>query len=170
MPGRAYTTLFELAADRYGYVTQEDAVAEGFTPQALDAMARRGVAERVAWGLYRFTMFPPVRLAQYMEATLWTRPAAGVLSHDTALDLHDLCDVNPGKLHVTVPPRWRTTSAIAPSSFIAIDVPVGLEGDAMTMPRTSEVHALATIAASGWNPVAAVTSRARGEASNIETK
>lgn len=112
MPGRAYTTLFDLAADRYGYVTQEDAVAEGFTPQALDAMARRGVAERVGWGLYRFNAFPADLLAQYMEATLWPRPAAGVLSHDTALDLHDLCDVNPGKLHVTVPKRWRTNRAV----------------------------------------------------------
>jgi len=112
MPGRAYTTLFELAADRYGYVTQEDAVGEGFTPQALDAMARRGAVNRVGWGLYRFNAFPPHALDQYMEATLWPRPARGVLSHETALDLHDLCDVNPGKLHITVPKRWRTNREV----------------------------------------------------------
>jgi predicted transcriptional regulator of viral defense system len=112
MPGRAYTALFGLATDRYGYVTQEDAADEDFTPQTLDAMVRRGVAERVGWGLYRFIAFPPNQLDQYMEATLWPRPARGVLSHETALDLHDLCDVNPKNVHVTVPKHYRTNRTV----------------------------------------------------------
>jgi predicted transcriptional regulator of viral defense system len=39
-----------------------------------------------------------------MLATLWAN-GRGVLSHDTALDLHDVCDINPSKLHLTVPGR-----------------------------------------------------------------
>lgn len=112
MPGRAYTDLFEVAADQYGFVTQTDAIDAGYSETALRDMARRGAITRTGWGLYRFNAFPAHPLDQYMEATLWPRPAAGVLSHDTALDLHDLCDVNPGKLHVTVPKRWRTNRAI----------------------------------------------------------
>jgi predicted transcriptional regulator of viral defense system len=43
-----------------------------------------------------------------MAATLWPN-RLGVISHDSALDLWDLCDVNPAKIHVTVPkaPRVR---------------------------------------------------------------
>jgi predicted transcriptional regulator of viral defense system len=33
----------------------------------------------------------------------------GVLSDATALDLHDLCDVNPSRIDVTVPRGFRTT-------------------------------------------------------------
>jgi predicted transcriptional regulator of viral defense system len=80
----------------------------GFTPQALDAMVRRGTADRVGWGLYRFPAVPHAGLEQYMQATLWPRPHQGTLSHATALDLLDLCDVNPDKIHVTVPKGFRT--------------------------------------------------------------
>jgi predicted transcriptional regulator of viral defense system len=41
-----------------------------------------------------------------MAATLWPR-RLGVISHDSALDLWDLCDVNPARIHVTVPRSAR---------------------------------------------------------------
>ena len=57
-----------------------------------------------------FPDVPGTSLDQYMEAVLWARgPAA--LSHATALDLHDLSDVNPAKIHLTVPADFRTTRA-----------------------------------------------------------
>lgn len=112
MPGKNYNALFEVAADKYGYVTLADAAEFEIEPKRVHEMAEHGTLERIAYGLYRFPTFPPHPLAQYMEATLWPRPATGVLSHDTALDLHDLCDVNPGKLHVTVPKRWRTNRTV----------------------------------------------------------
>ena len=112
MPGRAHNKLFEVAADRYGYLTQHEALEAGYSKDALQKMAKRGTLDRVAWGLYRFAALPRHELDQYMEATLWPRPAQGVLSHETALDLHDLCDVNPGRLHVTVPKSYRTNRAV----------------------------------------------------------
>lgn len=43
--------------------------------------------------------------------SLWSRNRAGdpkgVYSHQTALSLHELSDVNPVKLHMTVPPTFR---------------------------------------------------------------
>ncbi|HTE63063.1 MAG TPA: hypothetical protein VK631_22095, partial [Solirubrobacteraceae bacterium] len=39
----------------------------------------------------------------------WPLKVQGVLSHATALDLHELCDVNPSRIDVTVPPGFRTT-------------------------------------------------------------
>src|SRR5580700_5458885 len=38
--------------------------------------------------------------------------AQGVHSHQTALSLHDLSDVMPGKLHMTVPRSFRRNSEI----------------------------------------------------------
>lgn len=51
-----------------------------------------------------------------MLATLWPR-GLGVLSHETALDLHDLCDVNPAKVHVSVPMSYRVTREV-PAVFV----------------------------------------------------
>ena len=40
---------------------------------------------------------------------MWPLEVPGVLSHATALDLHELCDINPGRIDITVPPGFRTT-------------------------------------------------------------
>lgn len=103
MPGRVYTQLLEVANDRFGYVTPEDARAVGVNPDRLPELAHRGLAEHIAQGVYRIPLVPPTGLDQYMEATLWPQGARGILCHDTALDLHELCDVNPAKIHLTVP-------------------------------------------------------------------
>ena len=42
-----------------------------------------------------------------MEAVLWTG-RRGALSHETALDLFELSDVNPSAIHLTVPRAFRT--------------------------------------------------------------
>jgi len=42
-----------------------------------------------------------------MAATLWPQGAQGVLTHETALDLWDVSDVNPAKIHIAVPRTHR---------------------------------------------------------------
>lgn len=106
MPGRHYLELLEFANGQYGYVTPEDARSRGVDPAQLRLMHHRGVLEWVAHGLYRFPVVPSSPLDQYMEAVLWSRTPAQ-LSHETALDLHDLCDVNPAQIHLTVPAAYR---------------------------------------------------------------
>lgn len=110
MPGRWYTELFDVAATQYGYVTTDDVHALGGKLQVLIDMHRHGQLERVAHGLYRFPALPPGPLDQLMEATLWPR-RLGVISHESALDLWDLCDVNPAKIHMTVPKSARVRRA-----------------------------------------------------------
>jgi predicted transcriptional regulator of viral defense system len=107
MPGKIYTRLAELAADNYGYITTDQAIAEGLSPQRLLELARRGQIERRDTALYRVPLIPSTPLDPYREATLWPRGAKAVVSHDTALDLYDLGDVNPGKIHITVPRAHR---------------------------------------------------------------
>lgn len=112
MPGEIYNTLFQTAAGQYGYVTIDDAREAGVDPHRLVVMADRGGLERVGHGVYHFPTMPATGLEQFMEAALWPRPARGVLSHETALDLHNLCDVNPAKVHITVPARYRTNRQV----------------------------------------------------------
>lgn len=116
MPGRNYTALFDRAASQYGYLTPHDAIELGVDPNRLPKLAERGTIERIAHGLYRIPAVPPAALDHYMEATLWPR-GGGVLSHDTALDVHDLCDVNPARIHVTVPAGMRITRAV-PDAYV----------------------------------------------------
>jgi predicted transcriptional regulator of viral defense system len=107
MPGRVYTELLNLAQDQHGYLRTEDVREAGFDPKRLVDYERRGVAERVAYGVYRMKAIPPDELEEYMRAALWPM-GTGVLSHETALDLYELCDINPARIDVTVPRRYRT--------------------------------------------------------------
>jgi predicted transcriptional regulator of viral defense system len=56
-------------------------------------------------------------LATYMAAALWPRGVQGVLKHETALDLWDVCHINPSKIHITVPQRHRPQRKI-PSGYV----------------------------------------------------
>lgn len=113
MPGRWYTELFEVAAGQYGFITTDDARELGATAQVLVDMHRHGLVDRVGHGVYRFPAFPPGPLDEQMQATLWPR-RLGVISHDSALDLWDLCDVNPAKIHITVPKAARIRRKVPP--------------------------------------------------------
>jgi predicted transcriptional regulator of viral defense system len=107
MPGAAYNRIAEIAGDQHGYVTQQDARGVGVASATLARMSERGVLERTSQGVYRVPLIPPGPLDQYMEATLWPRGVRGVLSHETALELHGLSDVNPAKIHLMVPRAHR---------------------------------------------------------------
>ncbi|MBA3807283.1 MAG: type IV toxin-antitoxin system AbiEi family antitoxin domain-containing protein [Solirubrobacterales bacterium] len=107
MPGAVFNQLAELAGDQYGFVTQQQTRELGVQPMTLVRMAERGALERRGHGLYRLRHFPMARLDSYMEATLWPRGTRGVLSHETALELYELSDVNPSKIHITVPEGHR---------------------------------------------------------------
>jgi len=116
MPGSAFLRLTEIANDNYGYVTAAAARDAGVSAVRLGQMGRRGQLERVAQGLYRVPTHPRTALDPYMEAALWPR-GGGVLSHATALDLLDLCDVNPAKIHITVPATYRNRRRNTPHTY-----------------------------------------------------
>jgi predicted transcriptional regulator of viral defense system len=109
MPGRNYAILHERAAEQSGYITTRDADQLGIDPQRLQVMKQRGVVIPVSRGVFRFPDIPAAALDQYVAATLWPLEVQGILSHATALDLHALCDINPARIDITVPARFRTT-------------------------------------------------------------
>lgn len=110
MPGRAFLELLDHAHQQYGYITPDDARQLDLDPTILRVMAARDLIEHVDRGIYRMPAVPVTELDEYMAAVLWTG-RRGVLSHETALDLYELCDVNPTAIHLTVPTGWRTRKA-----------------------------------------------------------
>ena len=118
MPGRNFKTLYDIAEDNYGFVTVEEARQAGVRPQRLAEMARRGALHREGRALYRLDLFPPHELDSYRKATLWPYPVEGVLSHETALELYELSDVNPAKIHVTVPNGYRIRHREVPALYV----------------------------------------------------
>ncbi len=107
-----YQLLFDLTVDHHGYFTAADASKQGVGRMAVVMMERRGTLERVSRGVYRLVHFPPSPNALYMEAALWPAGARGVISHESALALHDISDVSPARVHITVPRRFRVRRAI----------------------------------------------------------
>lgn len=116
MPRDVARVLLDRAFDQCGFVTAADARSLGINHQRLVDMERRGTLERVARGLYRFDLVPRTGREHLMEAVLWPRRTRGIVSHDTALRLHDLCDIDPSKVHITVPRAYRINRTI-PSAY-----------------------------------------------------
>ncbi|HEX8319625.1 type IV toxin-antitoxin system AbiEi family antitoxin domain-containing protein [Longimicrobium sp.] len=112
MPGERYNAVYELAVENFGYFTIEQATEANVSRKALNAMTRRGTLERVSTGLYRVPAIPLSPFSEYMEASLWPRGLQAIISHDSALVLHQLSDVNPARIHITVPKRHRIQRAV----------------------------------------------------------
>ena len=103
--------LLPLAEQNDGLMTATQARALGIADSVLARLTQRGKLQRVARGVYRIPYFPADRLSQYREAVLWARASQGpeqvALSHETALGVYGISDVNPSRVHVTVPKHAR---------------------------------------------------------------
>lgn len=85
--------ILERAVDQHGYITTRDARELGIDPTQLRLMAARGRLERVTRGVYRVPVLPRSEHDELAEAVAWTL-GRGVVSHESALVLHGLSDVN----------------------------------------------------------------------------
>jgi predicted transcriptional regulator of viral defense system len=94
--------LVELAAEQHGYVTTRDARDIGVDPVQLRVLTARGRLERAGRGVYRVPVLPRGEHDDLAAAVAWTL-GRGVISHESALALHALADVNPSRIHLTVP-------------------------------------------------------------------
>lgn len=105
MSERTEDRLFELAGDQEGYFAIRDAVAAGIPKARVQQMLARGRLERVWRGVYRLTLYPTSRNGDLWAAVLWPKGNSDVkatLSHETALLLHNVSDVNPSSIHITI--------------------------------------------------------------------
>jgi predicted transcriptional regulator of viral defense system len=108
--------LYQTAEAQQGYFTYRQALESGHSSPSHVYHVKTGSWIREYRGIYRLARFPAAQDGHYVLWTLWSRNEAGepqgVFSHQTALSIHELSDVMPSKLHMTVPPRFRRTAAI----------------------------------------------------------
>jgi predicted transcriptional regulator of viral defense system len=108
--------LYETAEAQQGYFTTKQAKAAGFAENTHPYHVHAGNWIRESRAIYRLANFPPSERPDLMLWSLWSRNRAesvqGVYSHQTALSLHDLSDLMPAKLHMTVPTNFRRNSGI----------------------------------------------------------
>lgn len=108
--------LFDVAQQQGGYFTAKQAARLGYTANKRNYHVGAGNWVREHRGIYRLALFPAPDRPDLILWWLWSRGRderpSGVFSHRTALSLHDLTDVNPSKIDLTVPPTFRRGSAI----------------------------------------------------------
>src|SRR6516225_2053575 len=108
--------LYEIAASQQGFFTTKQASGAGFAEKAhaYHVKARNWIREHR--GIYRLADFPSAERPDLMLWYLWSRNREeipeGTYSHSTALSLHELSDLMPSKLHMTVPKSFRRNSLI----------------------------------------------------------
>lgn len=105
--------LWRVASQQRGYFTAAQASEAGYSYQAQRFHAQRGNWLRVDRGIYRFREYsdmPSEQNDHLVRWSLWSRGRA-VVSHASALAVHDLGTANPSRLHVTVPPGFRQGNA-----------------------------------------------------------
>lgn len=99
--------LREVALDQHGFVTTAQAAEQGVSNAELSTMAARDRLKRVAHGVYRVSQVSDTEFDQYRLAVLWTAAPEACLSHDTALEVWGISDINPDRIHLTVAPQRR---------------------------------------------------------------
>jgi predicted transcriptional regulator of viral defense system len=110
-PQQNAQALYEVAAEQGGYFAAAQAREAGYAYSQQHYHCSRGNWLRIDRGLFRLRDFPPGEREDLIRWSLWSRdqksiPQA-VVSHETALTVHDLSDVMPERVHLTVPPGFR---------------------------------------------------------------
>ena len=108
--------LFEFAEQQQGFFTTKQAKASGFAENTHPYHVQVGNWIREHRSIYRLALFPATDRPDLVLWALWSRnrneEIEGVYSHHTVLSFYDLSDLNPAKLHMTVPTGFRRSSDI----------------------------------------------------------
>lgn len=98
--------LSTLAFSQAGYFTAAQALAVGYTYQAQKYHVDHGNWVRVQRALFRLPGWPSNADDTYARWSVWSR-GEGVISHESAMSVLELSDVNPAHVHLTVPATFR---------------------------------------------------------------
>lgn len=109
-------SLFLVADRQQGYFTSRQAEECGYHRSHFKRFLETGEWVKEFRGIYRLGRYPIQDRPELVLWTLWSRgkqgDPQGVWSHETALDIHELSDVMPSKMHMTVPLNFRRRSEI----------------------------------------------------------
>lgn len=139
--------LHRIAYGQDGYFTVAQARACGFSAQLLDHHLRSGRYERVRRGLYRLAGYPGSSREEVRALWLAVGPDRTVVSHESALELHELSDALPNAVHLLVgrgdrglkpPPRVKLHTTSLPLEPAEV---TSVEGIRVTSPERSILDA-----------------------------
>ena len=108
--------LWEIASLQDGFFAARQARDVGYDTNGQTYQVKAGNWVREHRGIYRFVDYPLGERPDLMKWHLWscnrTGEPQGVYSHETALSLYEVSDVNPAKIHMSVPKGFRRSAAI----------------------------------------------------------
>ncbi len=111
--------LLECAREQSGHFTAKQAVKAGYSYRLHSYHVQTGRWVKIERGIFRLKSYPSAEREDLVRWTFWSRNQKDelqmVASHETALSIHDLGDVNPAKFHFTIPPHFRKK---VPSSVV----------------------------------------------------
>ena len=145
--------LYELASAQAGHFTTAQASEAGYSGPLLHKHILAGRMRRVRRGVLRLVHFPPTEHEELVAPWLWSEQA-GVFSHQTALALHELSDLLPAQLHLTLPRNWQSRRLRVPEGLVLhfADVPRRRRGWAGPVPITDPLRTLEDCALAGLSP------------------
>lgn len=103
--------LDAIAFRQAGFFTAAQALDIGYSYQAQKYHVDSGNWARIDRGLFRLPNWPSSLDDQHVRWSLWGGGRA-VISHDSALRIHGLSDVDPVRIHLTVPPGFRSADPL----------------------------------------------------------
>jgi len=109
--------LFEIAAAQDGLFTTRQAAEAGYSSQLLAHHLGAGRMVRVRRGIWRLVHYPAGEHEDLTGVWLWSE-REGVFSHETSLAMHDLSDVLPARVHLTLPEGWRRRRLRVPQGVV----------------------------------------------------
>src|SRR5258706_9593569 len=99
--------LYETAQSQQGFFTTKQAIRGGLAEKTHAYHVKAGNWIRVHRGIYRLADFPPTERPDLMLWCLLSQNRReipeGTYSHQNSLSLHEISDIMPSKLHMTVP-------------------------------------------------------------------
>lgn len=108
--------LFQIADSQQGYFTSSQAIECGYSRPNFHRYIDSGQWIKELRGIYRLAHYPITSHPDLVLWGLWSRNMRGKMqgtwSHETALELYELSDVMPAKMHMTVPKKFRKWTAM----------------------------------------------------------
>lgn len=103
--------LFEIISSQGGYFTASQALKTGYSYRSQKYHSETGEWIKEGYGLYRLSNFQFQKHSELIKLSFWSRdkndkPEA-VISHESALAVHELGEIIPAKVYFTVPKIFR---------------------------------------------------------------
>ncbi len=141
--------LLDAVALQRGFVTPTNARDLGVPPVELAKLAARGALEHRSYGLYRIAGYPAQPGDEYVEAVLWA--GGGHISHESAMAVWELADVNPRRINLTVAKRVRRSGGTSYRLWITQLDKRDLD-EHQGIPVTTPLRSVIDAAAAGTDP------------------